>query len=182
MIVQWVKEAVYRLRGEYTTEKLIRMGLKVGSNFKRLGGTILDPSHCWLIEIGNNVTLAPRVHILAHDASTKHWLGFTKVARVIVGNNVFIGADSVILPGVSVGDNCVVGAGSVVTRDVPANSVVAGNPAAFVCSLEDYLAKHRGRMKTRPVYGEEFTLRGYVTPEMKKSMKDSLADGPGYVD
>lgn len=52
-----IKEYVYRLRGEYTTEKLISMGMKVGSNFKRLNGVILDPSHCWLINIGVNSTV-----------------------------------------------------------------------------------------------------------------------------
>ena len=72
--MKWIKEAVYRLRGEYTTEKLVKMGMKVGKNFGRLNGVILDPSHCWLIEIGDNVTLAPRVHILCHDASTKQFL------------------------------------------------------------------------------------------------------------
>ena len=69
-----LKEILYRIRGEYTTEKLISMGMKVGKNFGRLHGVILDPSHCWLIEIGDNVTMAPRVHVLCHDASTKvHW-------------------------------------------------------------------------------------------------------------
>lgn len=43
----------------------------MGDNFHAQEGVIIDPGHCWLIEIGNNVTLAPRVHILAHDASTK---------------------------------------------------------------------------------------------------------------
>ena len=93
-----IKELLYRVRGEYTTEKLIKMGMKVGKNFKRLNGVILDPSHCWLIEIGDNVTMAPRVHILCHDASTKTFLNCTKIGRVTIGNNVFIGAESVILP------------------------------------------------------------------------------------
>ena len=70
---------LYRIRGEYTTEKLMKMGMKVGENFKRLNGVILDPSHCWLIDIGDNVTLAPRVHIMCHDASTKQFLGVTKI-------------------------------------------------------------------------------------------------------
>ena len=82
-----IKEFVYRLRGEYTTEKLIKMGLRVGVNFNRLNGVIIDPAHCWLITIGDNVTLAPRVHILAHDASTKNYLNFTKIGRVNIGNN-----------------------------------------------------------------------------------------------
>ena len=59
-----IKELLYRIRGEYTTEKLISMGMKVGKNFGRLNGVILDPSHCWLIEIGDNVTLAPRTYSL----------------------------------------------------------------------------------------------------------------------
>ena len=118
-----IKELVYRLRGEYTTEKLIKMGMRVGKNFGRLNGVILDPSHCWLIEIGDNVTMAPRVHILCHDASTKTFLGYTKIGRVTIGDNVFIGAGSVVLPNVKIGDNVIIGANSTVSKDVPDNVV-----------------------------------------------------------
>ena len=89
----------------------------VGTNFKRLNGVILDPDHCWLIEIGNNVTIAPRVHILCHDASTKQYLGFTKIGNVTIGNNVFIGAGAKII-----------GVNAVVNQDVPDNVIVVGNP------------------------------------------------------
>ena len=82
--MNWIKEFVYRLRGEYTTERLIKMGMKVGKNFGRLNGVILDPSHCWLIEIGDNVTMAPRVHVLCHDASTKQFLGYTKIGLSLI--------------------------------------------------------------------------------------------------
>ena len=75
MIKRMLRAILYRLRGEYTTEKLIHLGMKVGKNYHRLNGVILDPAHCWLIEIGDNVTMAPRVHVLAHDASTIHYLG-----------------------------------------------------------------------------------------------------------
>lgn len=100
--------------------------------------TIIDPSHCWHIKIGDNVTLAPRVHILAHDTSTKHFLGYTRIGNVVIGNNVFIGADSVILPGVTIGDNVVVGANSTVSRDVPSNVVVAGSPAIYIQLMNLY--------------------------------------------
>ena len=73
------------------------MGLKVGKNFGRLNGVILDPSHCWLITIGDNVTMAPRVHILAHDASTQMNLKKAKIGRVTIGNNVYIGLNSIVL-------------------------------------------------------------------------------------
>ena len=87
--MNYLKELIYRIRGEYTTEKLIKMGMRVGENFTRLNDVILDPAHCWLIEIGNNVTMAPRVHVLCHDASTKQFIGYTKIGGVKVGNNVF---------------------------------------------------------------------------------------------
>ncbi len=177
-----IKEFIYRLRGEYTTEKLISMGMTVGKNFKRLGGVILDPSHCWLIEIGENVTLAPRVHILCHDASTKQFLDVTKIGRVRIGNNVFIGAESVVLPGVTIGNNVIIGANSTVTHDIPDDSVAAGCPARVICTLEEYLTKERTRMETAPRYGEDYTLRQNVSPEKRMQQKKDLERTIGYID
>lgn len=177
-----LKEFVYRLRGEYTTEKLIKMGLKVGHNFKRLNGVILDPAHCWLITIGDNVTIAPRVHILAHDASTKEFLNYTKIGRVNIGNNVFIGAESVVLPNVTIGDSVVIGANSTVTKDIPSNSVYAGNPAKFICTIEEYIEKNKRKMEVSPVYGEEYTLRKNVDNKKKNIMYNDLKDKIGYID
>ena len=177
-----IKELLYRIRGEYTTEKLISMGMKVGKNFVRLNGVILDPSHCWLIEIGDNVTMAPRVHILCHDASTKTFLNYTKIGRVIIGDNVFIGAESVVLPGVTIGSNVVVGANSTVTHDVADNSVVVGSPARVICTLDEYLEKERKRMATAPCYGEEYTLRRNVSMDKRIEQKAALEGKIGYID
>ena len=181
-IKQRIKEFIYRLRGEYTTEKLICMGMKVGSNFKRLNGVILDPAHCWLIEIGDNVTMAPLVHILCHDASTKTFLNYTKIGRVTIGDNVFIGAGSIVLPGVTIGSNVIIGAGSIVTHDIPDNTVAVGSPARVVCSLDDYLNKERQRMETAPCYGEEYTLRQNVSMEKRLEQKQALQGKIGYID
>lgn len=180
--MSFLKELLYRIRGEYTTEKLISMGMKVGKNFGRLNGVILDPSHCWLIEIGDNVTLAPRVHILCHDASTKTFLNYTKIGRVTIGDNVFIGAESVVLPGVTIGSNVIVGANSTVTHDVPDGSVVAGSPAKVICTLEAYLEKERSRMATAPCYGEEYTLRQDVSMDKRREQKAALEGKIGYID
>ena len=176
-----IKELVYRLRGEFTTEKLISMGMTVGKDFQRMAGSILDPSHCWLIRIGDNVTIAPRVHILCHDASTKMYLGYTKIAPVTIGNNVFIGAETVILPGVTVGNNVIIGANSTVTHDIPDGTVAAGCPAKVLCTLEAYLEKERGRMETAPVYGEEYTLRSNISMEMREKQREELAGKIGYI-
>lgn len=180
--MNYLKEFLYRLRGEYTTEKLISMGMTVGKNFKRLNGVILDPGHCWLIEIGDNVTMAPRVHILCHDASTKQFLGYTKIGRVTIGNNVFIGAESVVLPGVTIGDNVIIGANSTVTHDIPEGTVAVGSPARVICSLDNYLAKEKARMETAPCYGEEFTLRQNVSMEKRMQQKEELTGKIGYID
>ena len=180
--MNWIKEFLYRLRGEYTTEKLIKMGMKVGKNFSRLNGVILDPSHCWLIEIGDNVTLAPRVHILCHDASTKRFLGYTKIGRVTIGDNVFIGAESIVLPNVKIGNNVIVGANSTVTKDISDNVVIAGNPARVIYTLEQYLEKHREEIQHMPIYGEDYTLRGNISERKKKQMVSDLRSGMGYID
>ena len=177
-----IKELLYRLRGDYTTEKLISMGMTVGTNFQRLHGVILDPGHCWLITIGDNVTMAPRVHILCHDASTKQFLNYTKIGNVTIGDNVFIGAESVVLPGVTIGNNVIVGANSTVTHDVPDGVVVAGSPAKVICSLDDYLTKERTRMETAPCYGEEYTLRQNVSMEKRMEQKAALNGKIGYID
>ena len=179
--MNWLRKIVYRLRGDYTTEQLVSMGMKVGKSFKRLNGVILDPSHCWLIDIGNDVTMAPRVHILCHDASTKPFLGYTKIGRVTIGDKVFIGAGSVVLPGVTIGSNVVIGANSTVTHDVPDGMVAAGNPARIICTLEEYLNKERARMESAPCYGEEYTLRADVSMEKRLQQKKDLAGKIGFI-
>ena len=170
-----IKEILYRIRGEYTTEKLISMGMKVGKNFGRLHGVILDPSHCWLIEIGDDVTMAPRVHVLCHDASTKVHLGYTKIGKVKIGNNV-------IMPNVTLGDNVIVGANSTVTKSFPDNVVIAGSPAKIIAKTDEYLKKQKEQMEIAPCYDEDFTLRGKLTEEKKQQMQQELEDKIGYVD
>lgn len=168
---------------EQNVEKLIKEGLIIGKNYNIQRGCIIDSSHCWLIEIGNNVTLAPRVHILAHDASTKQALGYTKIGQVIIGNNVFIGANTTILPNTKIGNNVIIGANSLVSKDIDDNSVVAGNPARKICSYEEYIDKNRKTMKERPIYREEYTLRNKkITMQMKEKMKVELRNGIGYVE
>ncbi|WP_235251332.1 DapH/DapD/GlmU-related protein, partial [Faecalicatena contorta] len=173
---------LYRLRGNHTTEELITRGMVVGKNFNCMNDVILDPDHCWLIEIGNDVTVAPRVHILCHDASTKHYLGYTKIANVKIGNNVFIGAESVVMPGVVIGDNVIIGANSTVTHSVPANSVVVGSPARVICSTEEYIEKERSKMAKAPCFSEAYTLRQNVSMKRRYEMKKALEGNKGYVE
>jgi maltose O-acetyltransferase len=143
-----VRKLLEYLRGEpQHLEKLLKRGLKVGKNFKRMGGVVIDATHCYHITIGDNVVLAPRVHILAHDSSTMMFLGKTRAANVTIGNDVFIGAGSIVLPGVHIGNRVIIGAGSIVTKDIPDNTVAAGNPAKAICGIDEYLAKEKAKMR-----------------------------------
>lgn len=172
----------YIKRRFYPTDYLVEMGLKVGKNFSRQGGCIIDECHCWLISIGDNVTLAPGVRILAHDASTKRELGYTKIGLVHIGNSVFVGANSVILPNVKIGDNVIIGAGSVVVGDIPQGSVAAGNPAKVICNTSEYLKKNKNLMETRPVFDKTWTVKFSISDLQKKEMIEKLKDGIGYVE
>lgn len=181
MLKRIIKRFYYRLRSNETTEDLLDKGLIVGKNFSRMTDVIIDPSHCWLIRIGDNVTLASRVHILAHDASTKIFLNYTKIGKVSIGDNVFIGAETVILPNVKIGSNVVVGANSTISKDLPHNGVYAGNPAKFICSIDDFIDKNKKMMMSRPRYGKEYTESFNIDNIKKEKMKKDLEDGFGFI-
>lgn len=175
-----LKKILYRIRGEHTTEDLVKKGLKVGKNFKRLHGVILDPAHCWLISIGNNVTMAPRVHILAHDASTKTFLDYTIIGRVNIGDNVFIGAETVVLPNVNIGNNVIIGANSTVSKDLAPNGVYVGSPARFICSTDEYLDRNRALMEKKSLYDESFIIT-HITENKKEQMLNDLEKKIGFI-
>lgn len=179
---RFLKRIYYRLKSNYTTEDLIDRGLVVGSNFKRMHDTIIDPSHCWLINIGDNVTLAPRVHILAHDASTKLFLDYTRIGSVRIGNNVFVGADTVILPGVNIGSNVVIGANSTVSKDVSDNSVYAGSPAKFIEDINSFIEKNKVRMQNSKIYNQTYTINGGIDKLKKEQMRDELENQCGFIE
>lgn len=120
-------------------------GLKKQNKFKRgerfYSNSLVDTLVPDLVEIGDDFMSAPGSIILAHDASLFMFVGKYKIQKTIIGNKVFLGANSVILPGIKVGNNVIVGAGAVVTKNVNDNSVVAGNPAKFLCTVKDYYKK-----------------------------------------
>ncbi len=170
MIKKLIRSLIYRLRGDHTTEYLVKHGLRIGKNFHRMVGVIIDPAHCHHILIGDNVTLAPRVHLLAHDASTIVHLGYARIGNIRIGDNVFVGADTLVLPGVTIGHDSIVGANSTVVHDVPPKMVVAGNPARIICTLDEFLSKQKNRMDECPIYGEEYSVRSRPDIETLRTM------------
>lgn len=158
-----------------------RMGVEIGKGTKIQFGVIIDYSHYWHISIGDNVTIAPNVHILAHDASMHNTFGYAKIGKVEIGNESFIGAGSIILPGVTIGKNSIVGAGSVVTRDVPENMVCAGNPAKEICSISVYNNRIKEELSKFPNFDETYTLGGGVSESMKKEMNEKMKSRFAYI-
>ena len=113
-------------------------GIRFGRNFYANSGcTILDGG---AVTIGDNVLLAPNValytvnHPLHPALRNATW---EQTAPITIGDNVWLGGNSVVLPGVSIGDNSVIGAGSVVVKNIPANSLAVGNPCRVLRQISD---------------------------------------------
>lgn len=173
--MRFLKKIVMLLNREVPTETLIKRGMRVGKDFNRQQGCFLDPTHCFLITIGDDVTMSIRVTVMAHDASTKKTLGCTKIGQVHIGNHVFIGANTTILPGVTIGDYAVIGAGSVVTHDVPARTVIAGVPAKVICGVDEYLEKFQAQMHAGNTFSDEYRM-GFGLDEVKKKEMIAATD------
>lgn len=154
-----------------------RTDIKIGTNVDLIN-SFLDYSFGHLITIGNDVTIT-NATILAHDASTKKELGYSKIGRVDIGNNVFIGYGAIVLPNTRIGNKVIVGAGTVVAKNVPDNSVVVGNPMRIVSTYDEYMEKNKEKMKKVPVYDVIFS---HKTKEEKKKQYEELANFQGGYD
>lgn len=155
---------------DYTSiEALRKRGIKIGKNVDILE-TNIDWNFGFLCSIGDNVTLTG-VRILTHDASTKKFLGYSKIGKVEIGNNVFVGKGTIILPNVKIGNNVIIGAGTVVAKDVPDNVVIVGNPWRIICSCDEYIERNRRQMKNSMVND---TPWNEMTDEEKAELKNEL--------
>lgn len=154
--------------------ELIKRGLKLGKNTHILDGYFLDPSHCFLISIGDNCTLAPNVRLIAHDASMNKHLGIGKIGRIKIHDNCFLGDSVIVLSDVSIGPNAVIGAGSVVTRDIPPNSVAAGNPAKIITSFDKFMKKHNDNKDKYRCFSQEKYRIDVISKEGKEEILSYL--------
>lgn len=150
-----------------TNEKRIdyyrRLGVKIGKGTIFLSNESAFGSEPYLISIGENCLISGGVNFLTHDGGM--WVlnnldlqeCADKFGTIKVGNNVFIGLNTIIMPGVEIGDNCVIGAGSIVTKNVDSDSVVAGVPANRVCSIYEY--DHKNNKLIDNTYGMDSSLK-----------------------
>lgn len=114
-------------------------------------------SEPWLITIGNHVLLAEGVKLLTHDGAGwclrygKAEMRMDMWGEVVIGNNVYVGANAIILPNVHIADNVVIGAGAVVTKDITEDGVYVGVPAKRIKSFEEW--KKDALTKAHNTYG-----------------------------
>ncbi len=185
-MIEFIGRILRRIfRGASDLEKLEQLkqyGLVVGNNLALQPGVIIDQHHCWHIRIGDDVGIASGVIILSHDASMKKYLGYTRVGKIDIGDKVVVGAGSVILPGVTIGDNSIIGAGSVVAKDIPPDVVAAGNPAKVICSLDEYIERHKKELEASPKFGKEYTTKRNVTAKMRDEMNRKMVNRIGYIE
>lgn len=154
------------LRGKYCDSKsytayLRRLGVQVGENtyFWTPHMHPVDEGRAHYIRIGKNCMITRGVLILAHDYS---WTVMRKShndfvpdggGKVVIGDNVFLGMNAIVLKNVTIGSNVIVGAGSVVTHDLPDNTVCAGNPCSVISSMDEYYLR-----KSKSVLDEAYKL------------------------
>ena len=126
-------------------------GVKIGRGCE-IYKSVNFGSEPYLITIGEHVRINEGVEFVTHDGGL--WVlrspksGFSErfhnadyFGSIIVHDNVHIGTDAIIMPGVEIGENCIIGCGAVVTHSIPSNSVVGGVPARLIETLEEYAQK-----------------------------------------
>lgn len=143
---------------KYILDKLERGGASIGKEIALFSPmrTTIDKTRPWLLSIGSYTKITQGCIILTHDYSLSvlrraygDWIG--EGQQTIIGENCFLGMNSIILMGTRIGNNVIVGAGSVVHGVVPDNVVVAGNPAKIICTLEEHYKNRLDKTKSEAI-------------------------------
>lgn len=121
-----------------------KIGVKIGDN-NFIPDKNIWSSEPYLITIGNNCQITMGVRLFTHGGGQvirQSIPDFDAFGKITIGDFVYIGNNSLVMPGVSIGEYSIVAAGSVVTKSVPPRTVVAGNPAKIICSINDYMSRN----------------------------------------
>lgn len=182
ILLKFIKKIYYLFlekKKKIYLNSLENKGLKIGKNVNIMDACFFDPSHCFLISIGDDTTLAPNVRLIAHDASTKHDLGYSRVGKIRIGNECFIGDSVIVLPGVTIGDKAIIAAGAIVTKDIPPGSIAAGNPCKVILNQELFVKKHGQQLDCRMVPYSDIDQEK-LNALQKEAVLNFLESGTGY--
>ncbi|MFR8043658.1 acyltransferase [Clostridium butyricum] len=177
-ILEHIKVCVlgYKATSKSYINHLKKSGVLIGENIfiYRPMSTTIDLQNPHLLKIGNNVMMTGPVTILTHDYSwsvlkNKYGVIAGNQNFVTIGNNVFIGWGATILAGTTIGDNVVIGANSVVKGNVNSNSVYAGNPARYIMNIQEYFNKRVSKqLEEAVIYVLRYKERFGVVPPIEK--------------
>ncbi|MDT2761967.1 acyltransferase [Aerococcus urinaeequi] len=180
-LVLKIRKFLFRIAfpNKYSSEKytsyLKSKGVEVGEGtyFFDPISTQIDVNRPYLLSIGDYCKITKDTQILTHDYSSSVFrlanggTTVTSAKKTIIGDNVFIGIRSIILPGATIGDNVIIGAGAVVSGNVPSNVVVAGNPARVITDLNTHAEKRQGKLLSEAVfYAKEYFKATGFYPEI----------------
>ena len=133
------------LTSEEFVSDLRKKGIQIGNKTKFFDpiSNVVDVTRPWMLKIGSYCKITHGVIILAHDYSRSvlrrsHNAILAEGKDTVLGDNIFIGMNAIILAGTHIGNNVIVGAGSVVSGNVPDNVVIAGNPARIIKTMDEY--------------------------------------------
>ncbi|KAA0126503.1 acyltransferase [Chryseobacterium sp. SN22] len=156
----------------------IARGLKVGKDVIFVEAPDFG-SEPFLIEIGDRTKITAGCRFVNHDGamyvirSMEKYKDARNFGRIKLGKNCFVGNNCLFLPGSQMGNNCILGAGSVLNSTMPDNSVYAGIPAKFICSIEDYGNKALANnvMYPRELEPERAKLEAYIKENLPHHYK-----------
>lgn len=171
-----IKRIIYKEKYDSDTyiKFLRKKGVRIGkyTKFFDVRNTHIDITRPWLIEIGDNVQITRGVTLLTHGYDWSVLKGkYGKVlgssGKIKIGNNVFIGMNTTILKGVNIGNNVIIGANSLVNKDVPDNSVIAGNPSKIITNISDYLIKRENTQikEAKELVKEYYAVYNRIPPK-----------------
>lgn len=176
-----VLDRVARARLERRWRRLRALGMRIGYDVNLPASTHIDVSHCFLISIGDHCGFGEECVILAHDAQMDEFLDAGRIGRVVIHESCHIGVRTVILAGVEIGPRTIVGANSVVSKSLPPDSVCAGSPARVLCTLEEYLERHRNGVAAGPQFDYEKYSLQFLTPERRDELREAVRDRDAYI-
>jgi maltose O-acetyltransferase len=107
-------------------------------------------------------------------------VGYARLGRIVIGSRVFLGDSVTVLGNVRIGDDCIIGSGSVVTKDIPAGSVAAGNPARVICTIDEYRAKHQAALAAGTLFDANAAAET-SDADTRRRVLEALERGPAYM-